>query len=94
MIVKCAKQFPNGMQWVYFDGADKVTHEEHDPGQPIAVMEKLEDLTVSNIMNPESKGIAPVKEICMYNKGEITKQILVNNTVYILNDEGKTIERI
>jgi len=96
MIVKCLRKFSSGDQWLLFEGGDKITYEEHLPDFPLAVCDDFEDLTIpvrSNTIT-DNTGDIPVKLISMFKKGEGIKQILANSPIYILNDEGKTIERI
>lgn len=99
MILKCKRGLNDDNVWVLFDGADKVTYKEIEENEPIVVSEIHEDLTIPKYNKPKDTskgdcGIGPMKEIWMYKNKQAIRQILAYSPIFILNDEGKTIERI
>ena len=92
MIVKVK----NCSTWILFDGAGEVSyHKLHRDGAgeaAIGVRADVVDLTNNPVDEDTAK--AGITEIWMYKDHQVIRQILAYSPIYILNDEGKTIERI
>jgi len=96
MIVK-VRTSPTG-SWKLYDGVKELCYSYFSSNTVIGVQDNVDDFT-----NPGkglySEAAVEKKEIqqieLWLNRGEtINKQVLALSPVYVLNDEGKTIERL
>lgn len=93
--------------WMLIDGFDSLTYHYHHKDDVIGVRSNVRDylrttetLCSNAVVGSELKPASEIKILEDYYeiwlmKGEDTiSQILAHGPIYILNDEGKTIERI
>lgn len=91
--------------WYFFDGVKEISKEVHYniDSAVLYLEEKIKDIVCrSDVYDfttnkfPEDNSVPPqgFLEIWLYGKtNEDTKQILCFSPVYLLNDDGRTIER-
>ncbi|GAH03847.1 unnamed protein product [marine sediment metagenome] len=79
--------------WEIFDGFDRVSHREIPPKEDIEVRSDCynfcEEQERSADIHPQ-----PPMELWLYRGQQVVGQIVARRPIYILNNEGKTIERV
>lgn len=96
MIVK-VRTAPTG-SWKLYDGIKELSYNYYNDSQVIGVREDVDDFTdpgkgLYSEASVEKKEIQKI-EIWMHRGDGNHKQLLALPPVYVLNDEGKTIERL
>lgn len=74
-------------KWVLFDGADQISVEVIGRN---SIKQRIDDMSV--FVSPY-KDTSDVAEIILSKNGVAFKQIIAEKPVYVLNKEGKTIDR-
>ncbi len=93
MIVKVM----NASGWTLYGEVKKVSHGIIDGTMPIGVSETCDDFT--NFANPQmQRPTSPAKEnpvvdLWLTLNDDTVKQVLAYSPVFLLNNEGKTIDR-
>jgi hypothetical protein len=89
----------NGI-WQYFEG-EMVRTNLHFKNMGIDVLEIIKDRSINHDvwdftgrLCSEDESINGIAEIVVLNSGNQSKSVFAYRPCYILNDEGKTIERI
>ncbi len=84
----------DGLSWVLIDGFNRISHQYEDQEKPMAVQENYWDFTIQRDSQRTTKEKPQRIEIWLYKDSEVFRQILAYEPIYILNNEGKTVERI
>lgn len=99
MIVKVK----NVHQWVFIDGVERLSHQILEKTTDICCQEnvldflKQTDRVIKEENTPaKAEGVIPLFcELWLWLKGkDYPQQVLANVPIYLLNNEGKTIEKI
>lgn len=89
MILKVVQ--PNGAVEM-FDGFDRISAKTLDHNEPIAVMSNCIDFTDRLLNEQESTFVKT--EIWLMKGDKTINQIIAFKPVYVLSDEGKTIDKL
>ena len=89
MILKLKK----GDSWIVFDGFDRIQYRDIQQGEGVAVRFDVYDYTKEDTNKPLNEGSVSA-EIWLYWGTEAKAQILADRPIYLLGNDGKTIERI
>jgi hypothetical protein len=89
----------NPDNWILMDGFDRVDYQFRLKTENIGVRDNVIDLLTSRGMNGSQAGVEPIIaedyfDLWLYKGDLLLRQVLAHGPIYILNDEGKTIERI
>lgn len=97
-------KFSDREEWIIFDGFDNIHYHYHYKDDQIGTRQNVRDyLRVSNNIkefNDESPNMPTLKvledfyELWLIKGENVVCQILAHSPIFIMNDEGKTIERI
>lgn len=96
MIVKVI----NSSGWTLYDGVKKLSHSIVDESCPIGVSSELDDFTNWGTSGVDLGGTKrPSGETAKINMwltfdNDSIKQVLAYSPVFLLNNEGKTVDRI
>ncbi len=101
MILKCKNA---GDSDQLFDGFDHITYTYKKKDDILGVRQdcldflKMEDIAGESNDPASDKRLMKISknfvEIWLYKNCNVVKQILAHSPIYVMNDEGKTIERI
>ena len=90
----------NPDNWILIDGFNRIDYCFHKKEEQIGITGSVLDLLK---IRGESSSLGAATEyiiaedyydIWLYKEEKLVKQVLAHGPIYILNDEGKTIERI
>lgn len=90
----------NPDDWILIDGFNRIDYCFHKKEEQIGITGSVLDLLK---IRGESSSLGVITEyiiaedyydIWLYKEEKLVKQVLAHGPIYILNDEGKTIERI
>lgn len=86
-------KFHVGEEWELIDGFTRLTHRVIEKEQPIEAIERCLDFRIQ--ASEDQKKTLSIHELWMYdNDNFIVAQAIAYSPIYILNNEGKTVERI
>jgi hypothetical protein len=101
MILKCKNAGGND---VLFDGFDEIHYEYTKKDAVIGVRtDCLDFLKIEEVVEEsnypeqdkrEMKVSSNFVQVWLHKNGDVLKQILAHSPIYIMNDEGKTVEKI
>jgi hypothetical protein len=101
MILKCKNAGGND---VLFDGFDEIHHEYTKKDAVIGVRadcldflkmeEKIEENMPAITGGRGMRVASDFVQVWLHKNGDVLKQILAHSPIYIMNDEGKTVEKI
>lgn len=80
-------------EWEFFDGFDRVSHREIPPDEDTGVRSDCLSFCERQRKDTENPRKAEI-ELWLYKGGQVVKQIIALRPIFILNNEGKTVERI
>lgn len=85
--------------WILLDGFDRVDYNFRSKTESIGVRSDVLDLLNTKGLNGSEIEVKAIiqedyYELWLYKGETLKKQVLAHGPIYILNDEGKTIEKI